>query len=143
MLANLRKPQVDLASLILRLGLAIIIGYHGILKVNQGNGTKWSEKLEETPQMVVAWAEVAGGAALAVGFLSRLAALGIIIIQAGAIALVTGSEMVNIRFNIEGFDFKRPGYEYNFVIIVMCLAVMLVGSGKFAVDHLLWGGKKE
>ncbi len=77
-------------------------------------------------QLAVAWGELIGGIALAVGFLTRLAALGIIAIMAGAIALVHGPH---------GFSLPM-GYEYNFAIICMCLCLVLGGPGPFAVDRV-------
>ena len=78
-------------------------------------------------QVAVAWGQLIGGIALAVGFLTRLAALGIAIIMGGAIATVHWPH---------GFSIQDHGYEYNFVLIVICVAVMLLGPGNFAVDHL-------
>ena len=49
-------------------------------------------RLEPQPavvQLAVAWGQLIGGIALGVGFLTRLAALGIIVIMLGAIATVT------------------------------------------------------
>src|SRR5262249_24082510 len=89
-----------LAPLLLRLALAAIFIFHGLNLVG-GEGHEWggawmnksaAEKGIEPPpapvQMAVAWGQLIGGIALALGFLTRLAALGIIAIMAGAIALV-------------------------------------------------------
>lgn len=82
-------------------------------------------------QLLVAWGEFIGGIALFVGFLPRLAAGGIIVIMVGAIVIATGR-----------MGFKAPmGYEYNLVIISMCLAVIFLGGGRFSLEGILWGRK--
>jgi uncharacterized membrane protein YphA (DoxX/SURF4 family) len=80
-------------------------------------------------QFAVAWGELIGGAALVLGFLTRLAALGLIAIQAGAVATVTWAR---------GFSFELgAGYEYNLALMAMCLCLVLVGGGPLALSHLL------
>jgi len=81
-------------------------------------------------QLAVAWGEVLGGFALLFGLLTRVAAVGLLIIQAGAILTVTAAR---------GFSFVRGGgYEYNLALIAMCLTVLLVGGGPFAVDNVVF-----
>lgn len=119
-----------IAPLILRLGLAAIFLYHGWDKVSQGGGTKWAgESYPPYVQFPVAWGEFLGGIALAVGFLSRFAAAGIIVIMVGAIVQVHGAK---------GFSLAEGGFEYNFALIVMSAAVILLGSGAFSLDYMMW-----
>jgi hypothetical protein len=75
-----------------------------------------------------------GGVALALGFLTRLAAVGIIVIMLGAIARVHWPN---------GFDITKGGFEYNFAIIVMCLCLVLGGPGPLAVDRVFRFKRKE
>jgi uncharacterized membrane protein YphA (DoxX/SURF4 family) len=78
-------------------------------------------------QYAVAWGELVGGIALLVGILTRLAALGLIVIQVGAVWTVTG---------LHGFSVTRGGgYEYNLALIAMCLALVIMGGGTWAVDR--------
>jgi uncharacterized membrane protein YphA (DoxX/SURF4 family) len=80
-------------------------------------------------QLAVAWGEVVGGLALLLGLLTRVAALGMIIIQVGAILLVTGAR---------GFvGVMDVGYEYNIALIAMCLALVLLGGGALSLDRVL------
>jgi putative oxidoreductase len=116
---------------LLRLALAAIFIYHGLDLVggeSKGWGTRWYTA-ENAPaaavQLAVAWGELIGGIALAFGFLTRLAAAGIIVIMAGAVATVHWPH---------GFSLPK-GYEYNFAIIIMCLCLILSGPGPFAVDR--------
>jgi putative oxidoreductase len=140
MFAYLRSPHVDLAALILRLGLAAIFMSQGFMLVYQDSAM--TDKLSLSMQRVVGWAELACGMALLVGFLSRLAAVGIIVIMIGAIAMVTGTQgFLPVSFSRAGFNFEA-GAAYNFIIIVACLALFVQGSGKISVDYLLFGRKK-
>ena len=124
-----------LAPLLLRLGLAVVFIFHGMGKVSPDKswGTAWHPELSVALQAAVAWGEFLGGVALAIGFLTRLAALGIVGIMAGAIATVHWQ-----------FGFPGPkGWEYNFVLITMALAVALLGSGVLGLDYWLWPRKPE
>jgi putative oxidoreductase len=131
-----------LVPLLLRGGLAVIFIYHGLEMVNQDTewGAAWADRAYQaqdkpvpdylqpkTTQLAVGWGELLGGIALALGFLTRLAALGIVAIMAGAIYYV---HLPN------GFSVLKGGYEYNFAILVMCAAVILLGGGTLAVDRL-------
>jgi uncharacterized membrane protein YphA (DoxX/SURF4 family) len=102
----------------------------------------YTESTRDTPeplqwhaaQLAVAWGELLGGLALLVGFMSRLAAAGLIIIQVGAILTVTWTQ---------GFDIRQGGYEYNVVLIGACLAVLCLGSGPFSLSGLLRSRRRK
>ena len=119
--------RYTLVPLLLRAGLAVVFIYHGLDLVSKEGGTAWNKELPMASQVAVAWGQLIGGIALAVGFLTRLAALGIAIIMGGAIATVHWPH---------GFNNMDHGYEYNFVLIVVCVAVMLLGPGNLAVDRV-------
>jgi putative oxidoreductase len=114
--------------LLLRLGLAAVFLYHGTDLVSKDLGAGWNPNLPGPAQVAVAWGELLGGLAMALGLLTRLAALGLIVIMAGAIVLVHAPH---------GFDIQKHGWEYNFVLIVVAVAVFLLGSGPFGVDRWL------
>lgn len=124
-----------LVPLVLRLGLAFIFVASGLQKIT-GPGNGWgSSWIRDAPyfikplpapvQLAVAWCELAGGVALGLGMLTRLAALGIAGIMAGTIYWLTGAQGL------------KSGWDYNFVIIVMCSALVISGSGPLAVDQLI------
>jgi putative oxidoreductase len=147
------QSRINAVSLVLRLGLAVIFLYHGSTKIAHEGGADWvttfygqqAERTEGDParsrphatevpaslsfagtQLAVAWGEFLGGLALLLGLLTRLAALGLIIIQIGAIYLVTAPR---------GFSLERNGgYEYNLALIAMCLALVVVGAGRWSLD---------
>lgn len=137
MFAYLRKPHVDLASLLLRLGLAAIFVVQGYILIRQRDPV--TEQISLTTQAVVGWTEFVCGLALAIGLLSRLAALALLVVMVGAIALVTRAQgFIPISMTPHGYDFEA-GAAYNFLIIVVCLALMVLGSGRVSVDHLIFG----
>ena len=124
-----------LVPLVLRLGLAVLFVYSGLIKI-VGSDVHWGATwLVEDPNLVkplpapvqvaVAWSELIGGLLLALGLMTRLAALGIALIMAGTIYWLTGGK---------GF---KGGYDYNLAIIVMCLALIISGGGTLAVDRLI------
>ena len=123
-----------LVPLILRLGLACIFIASGVQKIT-GPGSGWGScwipdeslirPLPAPVQLAVAWCELAGGIALGLGLLTRWAALGIAGIMAGTIYWLTGAQ---------GF---KSGWDYNFAVIIMCLALIISGSGTLAVDQLI------
>lgn len=122
-----------LAPLILRCGLAVIFIFHGLGKVNADTdwGANWAQGADAPAgavQMAVAWGELVGGIALALGLLTRLAALGIAAIMAGAIATVHWPK----------FSLQDGGFEYNFALIVMCAALIVTGAGSLAVDAVFF-----
>jgi uncharacterized membrane protein YphA (DoxX/SURF4 family) len=93
------------------------------------SGMKAPEAMQyHAAQLAVAWGEFLGGIALLLGFLSRLAALGLVVIQVGAIMTVTWTQ---------GFSVTQGGFEYNVVLIAVCLAMICLGSGPFSLSGLL------
>lgn len=124
-----------LAPAVLRGALAVVFIFHGIGKVSpdNGHGTNWMKQAPEGQSLsaplqgMVAWGEVIGGVALALGLLTRAAAVGIIIIMAGAIATVHGQH---------GFAAPK-GFEYNFVLICIAVAVACIGAGVISLDYVI------
>ena len=70
--------------------------------------------------------------AMLLGVLTRVAAIGLLIIQVGAIATVTWAR---------GFSAVGGGFEYNVVLVLVCLAILLSGPGCCAVDNKLFRKK--
>ncbi len=91
------QDKDNVVALILRIGLAVIFLYHGLEKIITGSvGTTWIHQMNEKGpymvpesltfsgiQLLVAWGEFLGGLALAIGMLTRLASVGLILIQLG------------------------------------------------------------
>jgi putative oxidoreductase len=124
-----------IVPLLLRLGLAAIFLYHGGEKVfGAGNdlGFDWARSFPNPPpkiaQFLVAWGELLGGAAMLLGLLTRVAAVGIAIIMVGAIVTTTAAK---------GFSVVQGGFEYNLLIIIVCAALFLMGAGTISADRFL------
>jgi putative oxidoreductase len=135
------KP--DAAALILRLMLAAIFIAQGCLKIIWfEGGTSWYQvpgTIAPAIQAAVAWGELVCGVALALGFMTRLAALGIIVIMVGAIYQVAWAlDFTTLRTrNPRGFITHEVGYEYNYAIMAMSLSVVILGGGVLSLDHFL------
>jgi putative oxidoreductase len=139
MFRYLRQPPLDLAKAILRITLGFTFFGHGYIKLYQTYyGQTWTDVLSPTMQLTVGWSETICGILLAVGLLSRLAALVLIADQIGAIVLVTGrQDFIPVSVGPHGNTFKI-GYEYNIMILAVCATLILVGSGWFSLDHLFF-----
>jgi putative oxidoreductase len=73
-------------------------------------------------------AELAGGLALAAGFLTPLAALALAIDMVVAIALVKWPN---------GFFSGNGGYEFELVLLAVPIALVATGPGRYSLDHAL------
>ena len=79
-------------------------------------------------------AELGGSVLLILGFLTRLGALGIGCVMAGAIFLVHSK--VGFFMNWAGTQ-KGEGFEYHLLALGLCLAVLIKGGGALSVDRAL------
>src|SRR5947209_6728583 len=123
-----RLSAPDLASVFLRLALAGIFITHGGMKIFDHEwGTDWyhfeGDLVAPALQATVAWGELVCGVALLVGLLTRLAALGIIVIMIGALYMVTWQFDFTIAPGKPNVHGSTVGYEYNYSIIAMAVAL--------------------
>jgi len=141
---------VDLVPLLVRIGLAVVFIYHGYGKVFEGGHAgiagmmaKQGAPFPEILGWVAALTEFGGGILLLVGFLSRVWALGLVVLMSVAIYTVHWQN---------GFDLRSetgPGFEYCFVLGIMALSILLGGAGAISLDRRLFrsccsfGSKKE
>jgi putative oxidoreductase len=130
--------STDLGLLALRLVIALVFVLHAWNHVFGGGkiaGTaRWFAGLGMRPGLLHAWAasaaEFGGGALLAVGLLTPLAAAAIV--GTMVVAFVTTHRR-------NGFFIFRPGegYEYVLVLAVCGLVIGALGPGTWSVDHAL------
>jgi putative oxidoreductase len=119
----------------LRLGIGIMALAHGLqmaFGLFNGSGVGGFAKMLETmgffmPKfwaVIGAYTLLLGGICLILGFLTRIASLFL------AIFMVVAVMSVHIS---KGFFISNGGYEYNFVIICGCIALMLSGPGALSI----------
>ncbi|MFA5008467.1 MAG: DoxX family protein [Candidatus Omnitrophota bacterium] len=131
--------MVNIAFFILRLCLAVVFIGHGsqiLFGFFGGPGISgFSEMLAElgfkAPLLwayIAAYTQLVAGLFLVFGFLTRFAAFFLFIFMLVAVLKVHISK---------GFFMQTGGFEYNFVLICICIALMLTGSGKFSMTPKL------
>jgi putative oxidoreductase len=144
MIHLLFSTQNDWAGLILRIALGAVMFPHGAQKFFGWFGgygfsatidffTK-SMKLPWIISVLVILIELFGAVGLLLGFASRAWALGLMIIMVGAIYT---TNMKNGFFMNWFGNQPGEGYEYHLLVIGICIAVMLMGSGKYSFDNLI------
>jgi putative oxidoreductase len=131
------------SRLVVRLALGIVFFAHGAQKVFGWFGGRGLGATIQTFQQylgvppaatgLAAFVECFGGLALIVGLLARPAAVGIIVVMLVAIAKVHWKN----GFFLATAPGQGNGWEFNFVLIAMALAVLIGGAGALSVDVLL------
>ena len=134
----------DYGMLVLRLILGIVFFPHGAQKLlGWFGGSGLSGTLDHfTQQMglplavatLVIAAEFLGSLGLIVGFLTRIAALGIACVMVGAVFTV--HHPYGFFMNWAGNQ-AGEGFEYHLLAIGMALALMIRGGGAGSIDLLL------
>jgi putative oxidoreductase len=113
-------------------GLHKVVGWDGAGGLAQTVAGMTAMGMPLVAVYMLAFGELLGGIALIVGFLSRLAALGILIIMLGAVFMVHLPHGFFLNwYNIEGVG---HGFEYNLALIAMSLAVIFGGAGCCSLD---------
>jgi putative oxidoreductase len=131
------------SRLLVRLALGIVIFGHGAQKVFGwfgGGGLKATIqmfqqylKIPPAATTLAAFIECFGGLALIVGLLARPAAIGVIVVMLVAVAKVHWKN----GFFLATQPGQANGWEFNFALIGMALAVLVGGAGAMSIDYLL------
>jgi putative oxidoreductase len=125
----------DLALLALRIALGAVFIVHG-------TGKRGVWKLQPSAQMpagmltklrILSIVEPAGGLGVLFGFLTQLAALGLVIVMLGAIQFLITT--VHRKFTGENV----AGWEFEFMLLIVALALFIMGGGKYALDRVVFG----
>lgn len=127
----------NLASLFLRLGIGVMFMAHGAQKTFGAFGgagiegfSKALESMGFNPPLVWAYAaaytELVAGLFLIIGLLVRLSSASLIIVMLVALIKVHMSK---------GFFLSAGGFEYIFIIVTACAALLFLGGGKFGITR--------
>ena len=145
MLEWLVATHGDVVPLVLRLTLAVVMFAHGAQKALGwfgGDGlrrTLDSLRKSGVPSPVAVLAimvEFLGPLGLAVGLLTRVAALGIAAVMLGAILTVHGRH--GFFMNWYGSQ-PGEGFEYHVLAIGLAVALVLNGAGVWSLDAVIAG----
>jgi putative oxidoreductase len=127
--------MTDLVSLVLRVFLGVMFMGHGLQKafgLFGGPGVKgFSEMLSGmgfAPAIfwayLAAYTELIGGLCLILGLFTRISAAWLLIF------ILIAALKVHIS---KGFFLSQGGFEYTFIIAGVCIALILLGTGKFGI----------
>ncbi len=125
----------DVALLVLRLALGTVFLFHGLPK----RGLWSAQSSDQMPAgmltrlRILSIAEPAGALGLIFGFLTQLAGLGLVVVMLGAITFLTTK--VHRKFK----EANAPGWEFEFLLLVVALALAILGGGKYALDRVVFG----
>lgn len=129
MLASLDRYR-DLGPLVVRIVLAIILLYHGILKFMATDQTVafFTKAGVPAPGATVylsGLAEVIGGVLILLGLYTRLAAIPLIVNFLAAIFFVRLPK---------GFEIAKGGFEWDLLLLASMVALLLAGAGGISLD---------
>jgi putative oxidoreductase len=136
-----RRGTQHLGLLILRVGLGVVLGAHGLQKLFGwwgGEGlTGFKNSLSDVGYQhadilayVSAGGEIVAGALLVLGLFTPIAA-------AGALAFLINGLLatISVKPHQHTFTYFLPdGHEYQITLIVMAVAVILAGPGRYSLD---------
>jgi putative oxidoreductase len=138
------RTNDELSSLALRITLGIVMFPHGAQKLlGWYGGFGFSGTMGFfTQQMGLPWivafliiiGESLGSLGLIAGFLTRVAAFGVLLIMIGAIALVHWPH--GFFMNWSGKQ-AGEGYEYHLLAIGISLVLLIYGGGQWSLDRIV------
>jgi len=144
MFGKLLSTRDDVAPLVMRVMLGIVFFPHGAQKVfGWFGGYGLSGTLHFFTEtmgvpllfaLLVIAAEFLGALGLIVGFLTRIAALGVACVMTGAILMV---HLPNGFFMNWSGQQAGEGFEFHLLAIALALALLITGGGKASVDGYL------
>ncbi len=127
----------DVGKLVLRIGLAVILLFHGVFKLTHGvewiKGPLSSLGLPGLLAYGVYVAEVLAPVLLIVGWKARLAALVVVCDMVMAMTLVLRPRLLTVNQAGGGW-----GVELEALLLLTALSVALLGSGRYRVGRGVW-----
>ncbi len=137
------ERHVDSALLVLRIVLGGVFMMHGaqlVFGAFGGPGLAGIAKSMGPLGYLVAIGEFFGGLGIVVGVLTRFSAAAIAVIMLGAIVKV---HLANGFFMNWFGKQSGEGYEYHLLVIAMCVALLITGPGRYAVQAALPGALRK
>jgi putative oxidoreductase len=127
--------QLDIILLLIRLVTGFAFMHHGWGKIQ--HPMNWMGEGALFPgifQALAAIAEFIGGAALVLGFLSRISAFGIfcdMIVALYVHLIIRGDLFVNVK--------GGSSYELALLFLVIAILFLIMGPGRFSLDRIIFG----
>ncbi|SDI32603.1 putative oxidoreductase [Sinosporangium album] len=136
----MRRTFYDVAALIARVAIGVIMVAHGWQKVSKGYGAV-SQMFQASgiplPGFSAGFAmivEVVAGVLLILGLFTPLAGLLLFVVMLGAFLFVHGRH---------GIFVSEQGFELVATLGVGALLLAAAGGGRFSLDHLIFGRRAE
>src|SRR5438874_1763561 len=137
------RPAVTFSLLVVRVIVGVIFAAHGAQKLfGAFGGPGLSAMVQPPPNGMgplgypVTIGEFFGGLGLIIGFLCRFSAASLILIMAGAIALVHGQNGFFLGHGPSD-TLATSGFEYNLALIGLLLPILIAGPGSLAIGRML------
>lgn len=127
-------PKADAALLSIRIAAGLVFLFHGsgiLFGMFGGPGPAQFAADQHMPTVVgylVGIAQVGGAIAVLTGILTRIGAACILMVMLGAIFLVHLPH---------GFDSRKGGMEYPLTQLLIALALLFAGAGRYSLAGLL------
>ena len=115
----------DLSLLCLRVVVALVFGTSGFNHLKSPRERAESLRVSMPFTIFLGTAELAGAIALAIGFLTQWAALGLILVMLGAIYMKV------VKWKTGFWGEKSMGWHYDLLFIAMNLVILCTGGGKY------------
>ncbi|PYM44173.1 MAG: hypothetical protein DME12_01060 [Candidatus Rokuibacteriota bacterium] len=116
-------------------GAQKVLGWFGGYGLKGTTGYLTSIGLPRPIAYLVCFFEFLGGIGLIFGFLTRLAALAVLIVMIGAIAKVHRKHGFFLNWELAAG--RGHGYEANLAFVAMAVACLMAGGGSLALDSVL------
>ena len=120
----------DLALLLMRLMVGLVFVTSGWKHAQDPVGRSKSIGMSPGFTRFLGLAELAGGLGVALGVLTQLAALGLILVMLGAIQ----KKIFVWRTGFWGEH--SDGWHYDLLLVVMCLVIATTGGGRYVLEGI-------
>jgi putative oxidoreductase len=117
----------DYALVFLRLMVGLVYADSGYNDLKDPDGRSKSVGLPKGFTIFIAVAELLGGIAVIIGFLTQLAAIGLILIMLGALQ----KKIFVWKTGFWGKD--SPGWYYELMLVSMLLVILCTNGGRFVL----------